>query len=70
MGAEYFDLEVFWEDMLSGAPERTRKAFARLDTKERQAVIHHLERMTQEDGWHPAQRQSAQAALEALANEG
>lgn len=70
MGAEYFDVEVFWEDVLSGTPERTRKAFAHLGTKERQAVIHHLQRMAREDGWHPAQRQSAQAALEALANEG
>ncbi len=59
-------LETLWDDLLSRQPERVRAAFDILDPISREAVISHLGRMVSEDGWMPEQRQSAQAALQAL----
>jgi hypothetical protein len=60
------DLENLWDSLLSREPEQVRAAFARLEPGERQSVVAHLRRMAGESGWHPEQRRSAEAALEAL----
>ncbi len=59
-------LELLWEDLLSRQTERVRAAFAGLLPAEQKAVLAHLQRMSDEAGWHPEQRRSAQAALQAL----
>ena len=60
-------LEILWDNLLSRQPERVRAAFSTLTSAEQQAVLDHLKRMSQEPGWHPEQRRSAQTALDALA---
>ena len=57
------DPQEFWDELLSGEPERVHAAFASLGAGERRAVIAHLGRMASEPGWQPEQRASAQAAL-------
>ena len=58
--------EDFWADILSADPGRVRRAFDRLAPDEAQRVQAHLRRMATEDGWQPAQRERALAALRAL----
>lgn len=60
--------ENIWEDLLSRLPQRTWQAFTTLDSDQQQVVVNHLKRMVEEEGWHPEQRKSAQAALEAITN--
>jgi hypothetical protein len=62
--------EDLWEDILSRQPDRIQAAFAGLDRSEQANVLAHLQRMSTEEGWHPEQRQSALAAVSALADEG
>jgi hypothetical protein len=62
-------LEILWEDLLSRRPARIRRAYARLTSERQQSVRAHLQRMVSEDGWHGEQVRSAQAALQALAQE-
>ena len=59
-------LEELWDQLLSRQPERVLAAFTRLSPGEKEQVRCHLERMASEPGWHPEQRLSAQAALQAL----
>jgi hypothetical protein len=59
-------LEILWDGLLSREAGRVRAAFATLNEAEQQAVRAHLQRMACEPGWHPEQRLSAQAALQAL----
>lgn len=59
-------LERLWEQLLSKEPEQIRAAFRILDPASQRAVLAHLRRMAAEEGWQPAQRLSAQAALDAL----
>jgi hypothetical protein len=59
-------LEQFWDDLLSGEPNKIQSAFSSLDSDARQAVLRHLSRMAAEEGWHPLQKKSAQAALDVL----
>lgn len=61
-------LEILWNDLLSRDDTKVQEAFARLEFEEQQAVLAHLRRMSVEEGWHPEQRLSARAALEALAS--
>jgi hypothetical protein len=61
-------LEDLWNDLLSRDATKTQTAFSALEIEEQQAVLVHLKRMTTEQGWHPKQRASAAAALEALAS--
>ena len=60
--------ENIWEDLLSRVPQRTWQAFSALDSDQQQVVVFHLKRMVEEQGWHPEQRRSALAALEAITN--
>jgi hypothetical protein len=59
-------IEDLWNGLLSRQPELVRAAFSSLDLAERTAVLAHLQRIVNEAGWHPEQRLSAQAALDAL----
>ncbi len=59
-------LESFWEDMLSGEPERIRRAWRRLSPEEAAAALAHLRKMAHDAGWQPAQQQAATEALKAL----
>ena len=62
------DLEQFWSMMLGRDPEKMRELWETLTAEERASVYRHLQRMVTEDGWLEAQRISAQAALDALAD--
>ncbi len=64
-----FDLERFWDDILSRDQKRIRAAYTGLSKEEQLAVSAHLYRMANEPGWHPEQRGSAFAALRALEQE-
>lgn len=59
-------LQNFWENLLSCNPAQIQSVFMALDPTSRDAVIAHLQRMTSEPGWHPAQVESARAALRTI----
>jgi hypothetical protein len=59
-------LTQFWDTLFSRQPERIRGVFIPLDDATRQALVQHLLRMVTEPDWHPEQRSSAQAALDAI----
>jgi len=62
------DLERLWNDLLSREARIILQAFTMLDKESQQAVLRHLNRMSEEPGWHPEQRISAKAALRALSS--
>jgi hypothetical protein len=67
------DPELFynvWEMILSRQPEVIRNIFNSLDDEEKNTVLDHLKKMESESGWHPEQRESARAALEAILDTG
>ena len=59
-------LAEFGDNMLSREPQKIIQSFKPLNQHDRQVVIDHLNRMLDEVGWHSEQRDSAQAALNAL----
>jgi len=59
-------LDQLWADLLSADAARVERAWISLPANERQAVLDHLAHMRDDDGWHPAQRESATAALRVL----
>lgn len=59
-------LDEFWADLLSEEPLRITAAWVTLDTESQQKVLEHLQKMATEEGWQPAQRESALAALAVL----
>ena len=59
-------LDELWADLLSGDAGRIRRAWNRLRVDERQAVLEHLARMADQEGWHPSQRASAATALQVI----
>jgi uncharacterized protein with von Willebrand factor type A (vWA) domain len=60
-------LERLWDQLLSRQADEVRQAFLGLAPLDRQAVLAHLQRMSQETDWHPEQRKSADFALQTLA---
>lgn len=62
-------LEILWDALLSRDPEQVRKAFDCLSPRIQRDILAHLHRMATEPDWHPEQRISAQAALDALKNQ-
>jgi hypothetical protein len=64
--SEEMDPEAFWGSLLSGDPALIRAAWKKLSAEERQGVRRHLQSMAEEEGWQPAQRRSARAALRFL----
>lgn len=67
--AGFFDPENFWDELLSRQPDQVRAAYHSLDSQRKVEIYSHLQRMVSEPGWHPEQRRSAQAALDALKDE-
>ena len=61
-----YSIESLWDALLSRQPDQVRLAFESLDNEEKTLVLQHLHRMSEEPGWHPEQRLSAIAALEAI----
>jgi hypothetical protein len=59
-------LDQLWADFLSTDPARIRRAWGDLTDDESRAVLDHLARMRDEDGWHPTQRASAVTALKVI----
>jgi hypothetical protein len=59
--------ENLWEQLLSRQADQVERAFIYLAPTDRQAVLMHLQRMSQEPGWHPEQKYSAEFALQTLA---
>jgi hypothetical protein len=59
-------IEDFWNDMLSEEPARVRKAWLELDDEAADALLKHLRKMSNEDGWTAPQRQSASTALKII----
>ena len=59
-------LAELWADLLSADKDRIERAWRSLRADERQAVLEHLARMRDDTGWHPAQRESAVAALRVI----
>ncbi len=55
-----------WTDLLSSDPALIRRAWGRLTDDECRAVLDHLRRMTEDEGWQPEQRAAAAAALRVL----
>jgi hypothetical protein len=66
MNNSFLSLEQLWGNLLSREPALIRQTYANLDKQEQEAVLTHLRKMVKETGWHPEQRASAMAALEAL----
>lgn len=59
-------IEYFWDELLSRDPTRIKKKYEDLSDGDQQAVVEHLIAMTTEQGWHSAQKLSAQIALETI----
>ncbi len=59
-------LDEFWAKILSGDPAQIRPVWETLSADERAEVRRHLGRMRTEPGWHASQRESAEAALQAI----
>ena len=59
-------LEKIWNNLLSQHDERVKAAYSGLSPDERYAVMKHLIRMKEEEGWLENQRQSANIALEVI----
>jgi hypothetical protein len=59
-------IDSFWADLLSANAMRILLAWQSLRADERAAVLAHVLRMRDEDGWHPSQHASAAAALQAI----
>ena len=58
-----FSVEELWDNLLSRDAQLIITAFKQLTKSEQNLVIEHLQKMTQEEGWLPAQKISAQKAL-------
>jgi hypothetical protein len=59
-------IEELWGALLSREAELIQSAYSRLAKGEQRAVLAHLHRMAEEEGWHPEQRRSAEAAIKVL----
>jgi hypothetical protein len=62
-----FNIETFWEEILSEEPDRIIAAYLLLfHADEQAAVLRHVQVMATEDGWSEPQRAAAAVALEAI----
>lgn len=66
MNAEQSGFEYLWETLLSREPDRILLAYESLQPDQKIAILEHLQKMVSESGWQPEQRNSAQAALDAI----
>jgi hypothetical protein len=58
-----------WGEILSRDPAKIKSIFSLLPPEERTAVIAHLSKMLNEEGYHPEQVISAQSALNVIKTE-
>ncbi len=61
-----FDIELFWDDLLSQQAVRIQAAFDLLSPAEQSNILEHLRHMVSESGWHPSQVAAARIALQVL----
>lgn len=66
MNAEQSGFEYLWETLLSREPGGILLAYESLQPDQKIAILEHLQKMVSESGWQPEQRNSAQAALDAI----
>lgn len=59
-------LEKTWGAILSRNEDEIERVYLTLDEDSRKVLLHHLEKMASEDGWHPEQVKSARAALRVI----
>jgi hypothetical protein len=59
-------LQAFWAQILSEDSRQIITAYNQLDKNERKALLEHLRRMAEEEGWAQGQRRRARRALEEL----
>jgi hypothetical protein len=52
-----------WDSLLSREPILISTAFNRLSQADQKSVVKHLQKMIDEDGWLPIQKESAQIAF-------
>ena len=57
-------LETIWDGLLSKEADKVRFVYLQLDKEYRLHTISHLKRMVEDEGWHPLQKEAAQAALD------
>jgi len=60
------DLDEMWEALLSEDPARIRQVWEDVTDGEARAILTHLARMRDEDGWSDGQRAAAVVALQVL----
>ncbi len=66
MTSDLITPDELWDAILSRETRAYPECLEKLDHEEQTSLLAHLERMTSEDGWHPEQVTSAQAALDAI----
>jgi len=59
-------LEKTWGAILSRKKDEIEEVFNSLDIGSQKAVVDHLNKMANEEGWHPEQTRSARIALQVL----
>ena len=59
-------IQALWDNILSEESEKIKITFESLDSIEQQYVLVHLFKMINEPGWHPAQVQTAQKAINVI----
>ena len=59
-------LEMLWNNLLSEDPKRIVAMWVELPADDQASIWAHLYKMTTEDGWADVQRESAQAAIDAI----
>ncbi len=60
------DLDELWEALLSEDSARIRRVWEDVTDAEAQAILAHLARMRDDEGWSDGQRAAAVAALQTL----
>jgi hypothetical protein len=64
---DFFDpVDLFWESLLSREPDQIQAAWNSIDRATQEQVLRHLQDMANDEGWHPEQQTSAEAALQVL----
>ena len=60
------ELSGFWDRLLSRQPDLIENAFQMVSEPEQKALVTHLIRMRDEEGWFPQQRLSATVAIQVI----
>ena len=57
------NLDELWDDLFSGDAARVRQVWMKLTDEECGIVLQHLQKMVDDPGYQPSQKESAAAAL-------